>query len=403
MSSSAIRSSSKTPLLVIAGSHGSLHWVLGTFYLLLPFIQQSLGLTYTQTGALASVVHLASFAANVPSGVLVDLSGRRLLCQILSLVIAALAIGCGSLVHDYWTVLVLAALIASMNTLWHPAAISYLSSQYSEQRGLALSFHTVGASIGDALAPLAIGTLIAIVGWKSAALAGAGPPLIAALVLGYFFGRRANTGDADGHMRTTTGGLRGYWAGLRQVVGETRLWFICALAGLRGTAQAGLRAFLPLYVVNELGANAVWIGFVMLAFQGTGAFTTPVAGSLSDRYGRRPILLVGLLIAGIATLFLPMMTHPWSYTLLVALIGGSLFSLRPVIQGWALDITPRALGGSTISILFGAQSGFAMAIPLLGGIIADRYGLSAAFFAFGVAALLAAAVVVNMRDESTPR
>ena len=164
MTETAAARLSKAPLFVIAGSHGSLRWALATFYLLLPFIQKSLGLTYTEAGALASVIHIASFAANLPSGFIVDVSGRRLVCQLVSLVVAAAAIAGLGFAADFSTIVGFSALLAVMNTLWHPAAISFLSSRYAQNRGLALSFHTIGASIGDALAPMAIGTLIAVAG-----------------------------------------------------------------------------------------------------------------------------------------------------------------------------------------------------------------------------------------------
>ncbi len=386
----------KAPLFVIAGSHGSLHWALATFYLLLPFIQSALGLTYTEAGALASVIHVASFAANIPSGIIVDLSGRRLVCQLVSLVCAALGIAGLGLADEFWVILVFAAVIATMNTLWHPAAISFLSSQYADQRGLALSFHTVGASIGDALAPMAIGALIAVAGWQTAAFAGAAPPLVAAVILGAFFVRSASAEPA--HLRArTSGGIRGYVAGLSRVVRDVRVWFVCMLAALRGTTQAGLRAFLPLFVVNELGVGPIWVGIVMVAFQGAGGLVTPWAGYLSDRLGRRPVLVVGVLIGGLGTLLLPSIEAPWAYACVVAVIGAAIFSLRPVIQGWALDITPTELGGSTISILFGSQAAFAMAIPLVSGMVADIWGLAAAFYLFAGASFAAAALALGAK------
>ncbi|MFT5394444.1 MAG: MFS family permease [Gammaproteobacteria bacterium] len=386
----------KAPLFVIAGSHASLHWAMATFYLLLPFIQQSLGLTYTQAGALASVVHLASFAVNLPGGMIVDLSGKRLACQLVSLVFAAVGMLGLAFVGQYWAILAFTALIAAMNTLWHPAAISFLSSRYADQRGLALSFHTVGASIGDALAPMVVGTLIAVWGWQAGALVGAGPPLVAAVVLVFVFVRRGESNHAE-HMRSrTAGGFAGYVAGISSVVKDVRIWLVCALAGLRGTAQAGLRAFLPLYAVNELGANAIWAGIVMVAFQGAGGLATPFAGAWSDRYGRQPVLFIGLAIAAFVTLLLPHAGEPWTYAVLAGVIGASLFSLRPVIQGWALDITPTELGGSTISILFGAQAAFSMTVPLLGGMAADRWGLASAFYLFAAAAFVAAVLAGAM-------
>lgn len=396
MTSTTERRLAKAPLFVIAGSHGSLHWSMATFYLLLPFIQSSLGLTYTEAGALASVIHVASFAANIPSGVIVDLSGRRLACQLVSLVCAALGIAGLGLADEFWIILTFVAVIATMNTLWHPAAISFLSSQYANQRGLALSFHTVGASIGDALAPMVIGTLIALAGWQTAALAGAAPPLVAALILAVFFLRSSSAQPHHLNARTS-GGFRGYLTGLASVLRDVRVWLVCLLAALRGTTQAGLRAFLPLFVVNELGAGAIWVGIVMVAFQGAGAVMTPWAGYLSDRLGRRLVLVVGISIGGLGTLVLPWIEVRWAYAAMVALVGASIFSLRPVIQGWALDITPTELGGSTISILFGSQAAFAMAIPLVSGVVADMWGLAAAFYLFAGAAFAAAILAFSAR------
>ena len=67
----------RAPLFVIAGAHGSLHWAVQTFYLMLPFIKEEFGLDYTQTGFLVTIVHLSSFAANIPSGVVVDVTLPR--------------------------------------------------------------------------------------------------------------------------------------------------------------------------------------------------------------------------------------------------------------------------------------------------------------------------------------
>ena len=386
----------KTPLFLIAGCHASLHWGLATFYVLLPFIQQELALNYTQTGLLASVVHIASFAVNLPSGALVDVSGKRLLCQLVSLFLAGAALAGFGLAGEFWMVVLMTAVLAGMNTMWHPAAISFLSSNYREQRGLALSFHTVGASIGDALAPIAVGSCVAILGWQTAGLVGAGPPLIAGLLLWFYFAGAKDADAEDASARPKANAQRRsfseYLDGMGTVLRDARVWAVCLLAGLRGTCQVGLRAFVPLYIVNEMGASAVWIGVVLLAFQGTGALTTPSAGAVSDRMGRRTVLLAGLLIGGAVVIGMPAITSPLMFAAIAAVAGASLLSMRPVIQGWALDLTPPHLGGSTISMVFAIQALFAAAVPVVSGLAADEWGIAAAFYLFGGAAFAAAGV-----------
>lgn len=379
---------SRGPLYLLAGCHASLHWVLATFYVLLPFIQQSLSLNYAQAGLLASTVHFASFASNVPSGAIVDMTGRRVACQLTSLICAAVAMFVLGFSSNFVMVALMTAVLAAMNTLWHPAAISYLSDHYRDQRGLALSFHTVGASIGDALAPLTVGAIITVYGWQAATVAAAVPPLVAALVVMTLLAPRGGQRYTD--RPATTRGFRDYIHQLRMMLSSTVVWTICLLAGLRGMAQVGMRTFVPLYVVNELGATAVWVGATLLVFQGTGALATPVVGSWSDRYGRAPVFMVGLAGTAIFVWLLPAVSSLWMYTVLVGLVGASLLTLRPVIQGWALDQTPPELGGSAISVLFTMQAAFGMAVPVVGGLVADQYGLDTTFRLLAMFALIAA-------------
>ena len=69
-----------------------------------------------------------------------------------------------------------------------------------------------------------------------------------------------------------------------------------------------------------------------------------------------------------------------AFVFFIALLGFFLFAIRAVLQAWLLDATPREMGGTAIGILFGTQAVGAAIGPLLGGLIADRYGLIAAFY-----------------------
>ncbi len=72
----------RASLFVLAGGHGALHWSVAIFYLLLPFIKAEFALNYAQTGLLATIVHVSSFIANIPGGIIVDVTGRRTAIQL---------------------------------------------------------------------------------------------------------------------------------------------------------------------------------------------------------------------------------------------------------------------------------------------------------------------------------
>ncbi len=59
-------------VFLVGFGHAGTHWIIGSFYVLLPFIQRDLQLSYTAVGVLFSVFHLSAFAANFGSGLLVE-------------------------------------------------------------------------------------------------------------------------------------------------------------------------------------------------------------------------------------------------------------------------------------------------------------------------------------------
>ncbi|MDA0241764.1 MAG: hypothetical protein O3A84_17300, partial [Proteobacteria bacterium] len=76
-SASVFQLKNQGPMFLIGLGHGATHWIAGTFYVLLPFMTKDLGLSYTQAGMLVSILHVSSFCANIGSGAVVDMTGRR--------------------------------------------------------------------------------------------------------------------------------------------------------------------------------------------------------------------------------------------------------------------------------------------------------------------------------------
>jgi len=82
------------------------------------------------------------------------------------------------------------------------------------------------------------------------------------------------------------------------------------------------------------------------------------------------------------------------FVALVAVLGFFLYAIRPVIQAWMLETTPKNMGGSSIGILFGAQALGAAIGPLLAGMVADRYGIGTVFYFLAATIVLANLFVV---------
>jgi MFS family permease len=144
--------------------------------------------------------------------------------------------------------------------------------------------------------------------------------------------------------------------------------------------QNALLVFLPLFLGRELGYSPVVIGACMFALQAAGFTAAPVAGHLSDRMGRRSVVTASMLMTAVVLLAMALAGRSPAFVALVAVLGFFLYALRPVLQAWLLETTPKNMGGSSIGVLFATQSLGASIAPLLGGLIADRYGLQATFY-----------------------
>jgi len=387
-------------LWLITFGHALTHWYPATFYLLLPLIGSDLGLSFSQIGLIMTCQYIAGALANVPGGVLVDTVGRKGLLMAMSLFWVGFPYLLMGFAHSYLVLLSCVALVGAGNSLWHPTAIPTLARRYPERKGLALSFHGMGGNAGDAIAPLVVGSLLTILSWRQVVMLNVVPGLLMSTLLLAFLGtlrlgRQAakQSGPAD-----ESQSLSDYMRGLRQLLRNRSLVLLSTGGAFRSMTQNALLTFLPLYLARELGYSTVAVGAGMFALQAAGFAAAPVAGHLSDRMGRRSVMTGSIAMSAATLLFMAVAGRTHAFVFFVAVLGFFLYAVRPVIQAWLMEVTPKNMAGSSIGVLFGAQSLGSSAAPLLGGLIADRFGLGATFY------LLAATIVcANLLILLVPR
>ena len=378
------------PAFLVGLGHGATHWMAAFFYLLLPFIAKDIGLSYTDAGLLVSIFHLSSLVANFGSGLMVDITGRRIVFQIVSLIVGGAALLTFGLVREFLLLTALVILLGVSNNLWHPPAIAFLSDRYPGNRGYALSVHALCANLGDTIAPLAVGALLLILTWQGTAVIGAAPVFLVTLI---FALRLFKSDQPDRTGPTNRLEFRHYLAQVGGIARNRTVLGLCLMSGMRNIAQNGLYVFLPLYLVNELGSGPLWMGITMTALQVGGLVAAPVAGAWSDRIGRRPVVLAGLTTTTIVIAAMTFAQNDIVLVVAVSLLGFALFAVRPVIHSWMMDLVPREIAGSATSILFGTQALLTMIMMPVGGLIADLYGLHMVFYCLAGTILLANLIV----------
>ncbi len=147
--------------------------------------------------------------------------------------------------------------------------------------------------------------------------------------------------------------------------------------------------------------QAYWFGAVAFAFGIANFFGSPILGALSDRYGRRPVLLIGF--CGLALNFFAtaLATALWML-IAVRLVGGAMQANAAVAHAYVADITPpeqRARRFGMLGAMFGL--GFILG-PVAGGLL-GAIDLHLPFYAAGTLALLNWLYGYFVLPESLPK
>jgi FSR family fosmidomycin resistance protein-like MFS transporter len=378
-------------LWLITIGHSLTHWYPATFYLLLPLIGNELGLSYSQIGLIMTCQYMASAVANIPGGVLVDTVGRKGLLMAVSLFWVGFPYLLISFTHSYAMLLVCVALVGFGNSLWHPTAIPTLGQRYPDRKGLVLSLHGMGGNVGDAIAPVVIGAALAVFSWREVVVLNVAPGLVVAALMFVFLGTiRLGAKKSPGEGQS----LAQYLAGLKVLLRNRALVLLSIGSSFRTMTQAALLTFLPVYLARDMGYSLFWVGACLFVVQAAGFAAAPVAGHLSDRMGRKQILVASMLSSAVVLVCMALAGGSPVFIALIAILGFFLYATRPVIQAWLLDVTPKNMGGSSIGVLFGAQAVGAALGPYFGGMIADRYGLLATFYFLALTIVVANMLVI---------
>ncbi len=390
-STSVFRLKNQAPIYLMGLGHGATHWISATFTILLPLLTADLGLSYTEAGLLFSIFYVSSFAANFGSGVVVDVTGRKVVFQILSLVVGAGALAVFGVTGLYVVLAVMVALIGATNNLWHPPAIAFISQRYPDHRGYALAIHATGASLGDMIAPSLVGLLLISFTWQGAAAISTLPVFLVVLIFLIYL--MPMDRPAPGEARRSVG-VRDYLGGLAALIRSRAVLGLCLMAAFRSTAQVGLVMFLPLYLYNVLEVSPWLMGLAITGMHLGGVIVSPIAGTMSDRIGRRPVVMAGLTATTVLIVLLPLIPGATTFVVAVSVLGFVLYAVRPVIHSWMMDLAPPEVGASATSLLFGTQAALSVLMPLIGGWVADTYGLKEVFYVIAGIMLIANVTVV---------
>jgi MFS family permease len=284
----------------------------------------------------------------------------------------------------------------------HPVGNGLLAEQFpAHRRGLAISAHIAGGNIGTVAVPLLGAWLIAGIGWRWTVVLFGIPAILIALAM---FVLVRETG-ADRAAALAYGSLR---SALRAVTRDRNLLlvFASAMLGGGGRGLGVLNIFVPLYLAVVIGLDTTTVA-LMYTVLVIGSVPAPiVAGWLSDRIGRKPLIL-GAYAGGALALVVFVVAGSDVGLLWLGVIMLSTFNFveSPQLQALLSDISPPALRDASFAVYFTLAFGVgSMWIAVYGAVIGtlgNASGLPLAFAIMAGAFIAAGLAVLPVRLAPT--
>ncbi len=303
------------------------------------------------------------------------------------------------------------ATFAIPNIVWriggspqHPVGNGLLAEQFPpERRGFAISAHIAGGNVGTVVVALLGVPLMAALGWRGASLV-FGLPAIAIAIAILLFVRERGT---DRAAALAGGSVRSAFGRILHDRDLRWLYLTSALGG-GGRGLGVVNLFALIYLTKVIGLDEATSGFMYGALI---VFSVPVpllAGWLSDRVGRKPII-IGVYLGGAIgfAVFLLAGSSLAGLWLGIVLMGLFSFAESPQLQALLADIAPPSIRDASYALYFTMAFGVGSLWVAVYGVVIDlageAQGVPIVFGLMAVTFLLAALGTVPIRADQRAR
>ena len=286
----------------------------------------------------------------------------------------------------------------------HPVGNGLLAEQFPpERRGFAISAHIAGGNVGTVVVALVGVPLIAAIGWRGTAVV-FGLPAIAVGILILLFVRERGT---DRAAALASGSVRSAFGKILHDRDLLWLYLTSALGG-GGRGLGVVNLFALFYMTRVIGLDEGTSGLMYGALI---VFSVPmpiVAGWLSDRIGRKP-LIIGVYLGG-ALGFIVFLAAGSNLLLLwlgIVLMGLFTFAESPQLQALLGDIAPPSTRDASYAFYFAMAFGVGSLWTIVYGLVIDTLGeaqgVPVVFVLMAITFVLAALGTVPIRAEQRAR
>lgn len=350
-----------------------------------PVLEKSMGLSFTQLGIIAFSLNMISSVMQPVIGIITDKKPMPFALPIGLTFTLGGVLGL-AFAPSFELIVVSVLFIGLGSAVFHPegSRVAYMAA--GTKRGLAQSIYQVGGNTGQALAPLITALILVPLGQKGASWFSivAALAVILLIYIANWYNKRLRA--PEGLLsKKITNAKQGQKNRLSKKVKHT-LWLILLLIFARSWYISGMTNFYAFYAIKEYSLSIKESQLFLFAFLVAGAIGTFFGGPLADRFGKKNVIFISMLLTVPFSILIPFVPAIFAFILLTC-TGFILMTSFSVTVVYAQELVPGKIGtmsGLTVGLAFGMG-----AIGSVGlGYIADIISLTSMVSVLGFLPLL---------------
>ena len=380
-------------MIAISSSHGIMHAYLVLLPAMIPILGGELGDIAT-VGLLASLVTLFYGWFSFPIGFIADRYSKKML-----ITISMILCGGSSLIIGFSPSIPIAAIglitLGIGASLYHPCGYAHMSLLSDESRGRYMGIQGLSGDMGMAVSYLTSSLLGIRYGWRMTFIIWGILGLVMAIIDHFV--------AVDIDTKIQKGTYVGPLATLKKMFGTADRGTLIVTLGivvLSGMLWTGVASFIMVFIEEQKGLSFVIAGGLSTLKYTVGAFAQILGGELSDRMGRKKLLLFGY--AGFALSLIGFVLAPSSLPILVLIViilGFTFFITQSPMNALLGDVATKDTVGVTYGVNFTLKYGVGFFTPAIAGYLALNYGYSSVFYFFAALSVLAFCIALLIKEK----
>jgi len=367
---------------------------------ILPLYVEKYNVTITYISLIFTLYSTVWASLQFLTGKLSDFFGRKLLFGV-GWLISGICIGLLPLAINFNQFLLLRVIQGFGTALWGPTGVALAIDIFTSEKGRGLGIYRSVQNSGMILGPI-------IGGFISSFLSPVAPFYIASLLtcLGgvfiIFYLPEPKINRRSASLEESIKEVKSIVDDLKFLYYRERIFFKIALIGLIGEICYASLSLLPIYAA-EKGAEEFEIGLLFTAYMLVFIISQSFIGSLSDRIGRKPIILLGCIGSALNFYIIASAKVFIQILIAMALLGLTLGAIYVISTVMIADIAPATKIGSLIGLYDSIiDLGFILG-PIIFGVLSDKFGMEFSYIFFTILLTFAALLAMSTKETLPER